>query len=71
MSHQLPNVFKFFDDKCPFLYMKEVFDKSCIGQASTRNSTLKVSQPLRRTNYGQHCISLSWLHQFGTTCRMN
>ena len=71
MSHQLPNVFKFFDDKCPFLYMKDVFDKSCIGHASTRNSTLKVSQPLRRTNYGQHCISLSRLHQFGTTCRMN
>ena len=50
------NVFKFFDDKCP-LYMKDVFDKPCISQASTRNSTMKLSQPLRRTNYGQHCIS--------------
>ena len=40
------NVFKFFDDKCP-LYMKDVFDKS----------TMKLSQPLRRTNNGQHCIS--------------
>ena len=44
-----------FDDKCP-LYMKDVFDKSCISQASTRNSTMKLSQPLRRTSYGQHCL---------------
>ena len=50
------NAFKFFDDKCP-LYMKDVFDKPCISQASTRNSTMKLSQPLRRTNNGQHCIS--------------
>ena len=50
------NVFKFFDDKCS-LYMKYVFDKSCISQASTRNSTMKLSQPLRRTCYGQHSIS--------------
>ena len=47
-----------FGDKCP-LYMKDVFDKSCISQASTRNSTMKLSQPLRRTNLGQHCISFS------------
>ena len=32
------NMFKFFDDKCA-LYIKDVFDKSCISQASTRNST--------------------------------
>ena len=69
MSH-CENVFKFCDDKCP-LYMKDIFDKSCIGQASTRNSTMKLNQPLRITNYGQHYISLSWPHQFGTTCRMN
>ena len=50
------NVFKFFDDKCP-LYKKDVFDKPCISQVSTRNSTMKLSQPLRRTNNGQHCIS--------------
>ena len=50
------NVFKFFDDKCP-LYMKDVFEKSCMSQASTRNSTIKLSQPLRRTSYGQNCIS--------------
>ena len=37
--------------------MKDVFDKSCISQASIRNSTMKLSQPLKRTNYGQHCIS--------------
>ena len=36
------NVFKFFDDKCP-LYMKDVFDKSCMSQASTRNSTMKLN----------------------------
>ena len=50
------NMFKFFDDKCP-LYMKDVFDKSCISQASTRNSTMKLSQPLRRTSFGQNCLS--------------
>ena len=50
------NVFKFFDDKCP-LYMKDVFDKSCMSQASTRNSIMKLSKPLRRTSYGQNCIS--------------
>ena len=48
-------VFKFFDDKCP-LYMKDVFDKPCVSQASTRNSTMKLSQPLTRTKIGQHCI---------------
>ena len=50
------NAFKFFDDRCP-LYMKNVFDKSCISQASTRNSTMKLSQTLRRTSYGQNFIS--------------
>ena len=50
-------LFKFFDDKCP-LYMKDVSDKSCISQASTRNSAMKLSQLLRGTNYGQHCISV-------------
>ena len=49
------NVFKFFDDKC-FLYMKDAFDKPCISQASTRNSTMKLSQPFKRINNGQHCI---------------
>ena len=46
--------FKFFHDRYP-LYMKDVFDKSCISQTSTRNSTMKLSQPLRRTT--QSCIS--------------
>ena len=50
------NEFKFFDDRCP-LYMKDVFDLSCINQASTRNSTMKLSQQLRRTNYVLNCIS--------------
>ena len=49
-------VFKLFHDKC-LLYMEGVFDKPCISQASTRNSTMKLSQPLRRTSYGQNCIS--------------
>ena len=50
------NAFKFFEDKCP-LYMKDVFDKSRLNQMSTRNSTKKLSQPLRRSNIGQNCIS--------------
>ena len=37
--------------------MKDVFDKSCISQASTRKSTMELSQPLRRAIYGQNCIS--------------
>ena len=36
------NAFKFFDDRCP-LYMKDIFEKSCISTASTRNSTIKLS----------------------------
>ena len=36
------NMFKFFDDKCPF-YMKDVFDTSCVNQALKRNSTMKLS----------------------------
>ena len=43
----------------PHSYMKDVFDKSCIGQAPTRNSFMKLSQPIRITNYGQYYISLS------------
>ena len=50
------NTFKVFDERCPF-YMKNVFDKSCINQASTRSSTMNLSQPLRRTSYGQNCTS--------------
>ena len=50
------NSFKFFDDRCP-LYMKDVFDQSYISQASTGNSTMKLSQRLRSTSYGQNCIS--------------
>ena len=49
------SAFKFFDDRCP-LYMKDVFDKSCINQTSTRNSSMKLIQPLRRTSYGQNRI---------------
>ena len=51
-----PNTIKFFDDRCPF-YMRDIFDKSCISQASTRNSIMKLNQPLKRTSYGQNCIS--------------
>ena len=50
------NAFKCFDDRCP-LYTKNIFDKSCITQASTKNSTMKLSQPRRRTSYSQNCIS--------------
>ena len=38
--------------------MKDVFNKSCIIQASTRNSTMKLSQLLRKTSYGQNCLFL-------------
>ena len=37
--------------------IKDFFDKSCISKASTRNSTKKLSQPLRRSRFGQNCIS--------------
>ena len=37
--------------------MKDVFNKSCMSRASTRNSTMKLSQPLSRTSYGQNCVS--------------
>ena len=39
------------------LIHERLFDRSCISQTSTRNSTMKLSQPLRRTSYCQHCIS--------------
>ena len=52
----LANAHKFFEDKCP-MYMKDVFDKSYLHQVSTRKSTKKLSQPLRRSNIGQNCIS--------------
>ena len=50
------NLFKFFDNKCPS-YMRDVFDKPCKSQTSTRNYTMKLSQPLRRTKSSQHWIS--------------
>ena len=42
-----PMRISFFEDKC-LIYMKDVFDKSCLQQVSTRNSSKKLSQPLRR-----------------------
>ena len=39
------------------LIHERLFDRSCISQTSSRNSTMKLSQPLRRTSYCQHCIS--------------
>ena len=39
------------------LIHERLLDRSCISQTSTRNSTMKLSQPLRRTSYCQHCIS--------------
>ena len=50
------NAFKFFDDRYP-LYIKDAFDKSCIKQAWTRNSTMKLNQRPRRTSYDQNNIS--------------
>ena len=63
------NAFKFFDDRCP-LYMKDVLDKSCISQTSTRNPTVKLSQPLKRTSFSLFLGFISWLYP-GTTFRMN
>ena len=31
--------------------------RHCISQASTRNSTMKLIQPLRKSNSAQQCIS--------------
>ena len=50
---------KFFNDKCP-LYMKDVFDKSCIGKASTRNFTMKLSQPLWSAIYISYLALSAW-----------
>ena len=50
------NASKFYNERCP-LYMKNIFEKFCISQTSTRNSNKKLSQPFRRSSYGQNCIS--------------
>ena len=50
------NTFKFFNDKCP-LYLKDIFDPSEHKHMETRTSTLRLNQPLRKTNYGQKSIS--------------
>ena len=47
---------KFFADKSP-IYMKDVFEQYREGRVSTRNSKMKLSQPLRRSRYGQSSIS--------------
>ena len=47
---------KYFTDKCP-IYMNDVFEKYREGRVSTRNSKMKLSQPLRKTRYGQNSIS--------------
>ena len=49
------NTFKFFNDIFP-LYLKDVFDPSEQKHIDTRASTLKLNQPLRKTNYGQKTI---------------
>ena len=37
--------------------MKDVFNKSCMSQGSTRNSTMKISQPLKENHLWSNCIS--------------
>ena len=49
------NTFKFYNNTCP-IYMGDIFHRTEQRQV-TRASTLKLSQPLRKTNYGQNCIS--------------
>ena len=50
------NTFKFFIDMCP-LYLRDVFHPVDQSLIATRKSVLKLSQPLRQTNYGQRTIS--------------
>ena len=50
------NTFKFFNNSCP-IYMTDIYKLTNQNQVTTRTSALKLSQPLRKTNYGQRCIS--------------
>ena len=50
------NTFKFYNDTCP-LYLGDIFHPTEQNRINTRTSTLKLSQPLRKTNYGKNCIS--------------
>ena len=50
------NTFKYFNDICP-LYLKDIFQPTERTHINTRSSTLKLNQPLRKSNYGQRNIS--------------
>ena len=50
------NTFKYFNDICP-LYLKGIFQPMERTHTNTRSSTLKLNQPLRKSNYGQRNIS--------------
>ena len=50
------SVFKFYNDICP-LYLKDIFNPAEQNQISTRTSTLRLNQPLRKSNYGKKSIS--------------
>ena len=49
--------FKYFDNQCPH-YLNEVFMKAPKSSSSLRNSYQKLRQPFRKTNTGQHVLSL-------------
>ena len=48
--------FKYFNYLRP-LYMNDVFKLAGQNTTATRTSLLKLSQPLRKTNHGQRCLS--------------
>ena len=50
------NTFKYFNDICP-LYLKDIFQPTERTHINTQSSTLKLNQPLRKSNYGQRNIS--------------
>ena len=50
------NSFKFFNEMCP-LYLRDIFYPIEPSHITTRRSTLKLTQPLRKSNYGQKSIS--------------
>ena len=50
------NTFKYFNDICP-LYLKDIFQPTERTHINTQSSTLKLNQPLRKSNYSQRNIS--------------
>ena len=49
------SVFKFFSEMCP-QYMNEIYKTTNQNNTSTRNSSLKLFQPLRAKALSQQCL---------------